>query len=161
MTTTSMTVRHDAFTLSRAFEAEPETVFALFADEPTWRRWFKMPGSGASYAHDFRVGGGDEARADFRMPDGRVERLENRATYLAIAEPHRVVFAYTATVDDIPRWASLVAVTLAADGDGTSLTWTEQVALLHASDGTGDQDLAHLRGGLQLRFNAMAAALRG
>jgi len=31
--------------------------------------------------------------------------------------------------------------------------------VLHPSDGTGDQDLAHLRGAIPLRFTAMASAL--
>lgn len=158
MTVTEASVRHDAFTLARRFEAGVAAVSSLFADEATWRRWFRMPGSSATYAHDFRVGGVDLATAEFRMPDGRIERLENRATYLAIDE-HRIVFSYVAVVDAVPRWSSLVTVELHPDGDGTELRWTEQVALLHASDGTGDQDLAHLRGGIRLRMNAMAAAL--
>jgi hypothetical protein len=32
--------------------------FAAFADEQMRRRWFLLPGSGASYRHEFRVGGG-------------------------------------------------------------------------------------------------------
>lgn len=159
MTTTAVPVRHDSFTLTRRFAADPAAVFGLFADEAVWRRWFRMPGSGATYTHDFRVGGGDTARSEFRMPDGRVERLENRATYLAIDPERRVSFAYVAVVDDIPRWSSLVTVELRPDPHGTELTWTEQVALLHPSDGSGDQDLAHLRGGIPLRLNAMASAL--
>jgi uncharacterized protein YndB with AHSA1/START domain len=153
--------RHDAFTLTRAFAAPPAAVFALFADEERWRRWFRMPGpsAGAEYTHDFRVGGGTTASSEFRMPDGRVEQLENRAAYLAI-EPDRLVsYAYVAIVDGILRWSSLVTVELAADGDGTALTWTEQVALLHPHDPTGEQDLAHLRGGVRLQHNAMALAL--
>jgi uncharacterized protein YndB with AHSA1/START domain len=117
------------------------------------------PSAGAEYTHDFRVGGGTTASSEFRMPDGRVEQLENRAAYLAI-EPDRLVsYAYVAIVDGILRWSSLVTVELAADGDGTALTWTEQVALLHPHDPTGEQDLAHLRGGVRLQHNAMALAL--
>jgi uncharacterized protein YndB with AHSA1/START domain len=161
VTTLATSLRHDSFTLTRHFEAAPAAVWQLFADEATWRRWFKMPGSAATYTHDFRVGGGDTASAEFRMPDGRVESLENRATYLAIDADRRLTYAYVAIVDGIPRWSALVTVELADDGDGTLLSWTEQVAVLHASDGSGDQDLAHLRGGVRLRFNAMTVALRG
>jgi uncharacterized protein YndB with AHSA1/START domain len=152
-------IRHDSFTLTRTFDAAPAGVFALFADEQLWRRWFRMPGSGATYAHDFRVGGVDHATSTFRMPDGRIEGVENRATYLAIETDRRISYAYVAIVDDIPRWSSLVTVELAPAGAGTDVSWTEQVALLATSDATGDQDLAHLRGGLQLRFNALKAAL--
>jgi len=153
--------RHDSFTLIRRFDAPPTALFALFADEARWRRWFKMPGSRASYAHDFRVGGGDRASAEFRMLDGRVERVENVAAYLAIEDDRRISYAYVGIVDGIARWSSLVTVELHADGDGTQLSWTEQVAVLQPSDGSGDQDIAHLRGAMPLRFNAMAEALRG
>ena len=151
--------RHDSFTLTRRFDATPDAVFALFADEERWRRWFRMPGSSATYAHDFRVGGGDRATAEFRMPDGRVETLENVATYFAIEAGRRISYAYVAIVDGIPRWSSLVTIELTPDVDGTELSWTEQVALLHPSDADGDQDLAHLRGAIPMRFNAMRAAL--
>jgi uncharacterized protein YndB with AHSA1/START domain len=152
-------IRHDSFTVTRTFDATPSGVFALFADEGLWRRWFRMPGSGATYAHDFRVGGLDHAASTFRMPDGRIESVENRATYLAIETDRRISYAYVAIVDDIPRWSSLVTVELSPIGAGTELSWTEQVALLATTDVTGDQDLAHLRGGLPLCLNAMKAAL--
>ena len=151
--------RHDSFTLTRHFDAPPSAVFALFADEDRWRPWFRIPGSNATYAHDFRVGGGDRATAEFRMPDGRVESLENVATYLTIDADRRISYAYVAIVDGIPRWSSLVTVELSEDAGGTELSWTEQVAVLHPSDVNGDQDLAHLRGAIPMRFNGMKAAL--
>lgn len=153
--------RHESFELTRRFEATPSAVFALFADEERWRRWFRMPGpsAGTEYSHDFRVGGGTTASSSFRMPDGRVEQLANRATYLAIEADSLVCYAYVAIVDGIPRWSSLVTVELAPDGDSTELTWTEQVALLHPHDPTGEQDLAHLRGGVRMQHTAMALAL--
>ena len=148
-------VAHESFTVSRPFDASPAAIFRLFSDEPTWRRWFRMPGSAATYAHDFRVGGTDHATSEFRMPDGRVERLENSATYLAITPERRIVYVYETRIDDIPRWASLVTVELTPDADGTEVSWTEQVAfLVHGPD-----DLPHLRGAIQLRFNAMKLAL--
>ena len=148
-------VVHESFTVTRRFDATPADFVRLFSDEPTWRRWFRMPGSAATYAHDFRVGCTDHATSEFRMPDGRVERLENSATYLAITPEQRIVYAYEARVDDIPRWASLVTVELRADADGTELSWTEQVAVL-APDADA---VPHLRGAIQLRFTAMKLAL--
>lgn len=148
---------HDTLVLTRRFEMVPGQVFRLFADEGLWRRWFRLPGTGGQYHHDFRVGGGDIASSEFRMPDGRIERLENRATYLAIDPDHRISYAYVAVVDGIPRWSSLVTVELNADISGTVMTWTEQVAILTASE--GGQDIAHLRGAIALRFNAMSLAL--
>lgn len=153
--------RHASFELSRRFDAPPAAVFALFADEERWRRWFRMPGPSAEaeYRHDFRVGGGTSASSVFRMPDGRVEKLANRAAYLAIEPGRLIAYAYVTTIDGIPRWSSLVTVELAVDGDGTELRWTEQVALLSPHDPTGEQDLAHLRGGVRLQHNGMALAL--
>lgn len=132
-----------------------------------------MPGSGATYEHDFRVGGGETARALFTTLDSPTEHLENESHYLELADDRRIVFAYRAVVDAAVRWASLVTVELGvADDDdaafaggsspttmSTYLTWTEQVALLRASDGDGDVDLAHLRGGIQLRLNALELAV--
>ncbi|MCU1556616.1 MAG: hypothetical protein JWN09_611, partial [Microbacteriaceae bacterium] len=70
MTPQTGQTRHDAFTLTRRLDASPHQVFGLFADTELWRKWFRMPGSGASYEHDFRVGGGDRARSTFTQPDG-------------------------------------------------------------------------------------------
>ena len=56
------------------------------------------------------------------------------------------------------RWASLVTVELAADGHGTVLRWTEQVAFLIASERPED-DLLHLRGAVRLRLDGLAAAI--
>ena len=152
---TDTSVQHESFTLTRRFEASPAEVFSLFSDEATWRRWYRMPGSSATYAHDFRVGGIDHATAEFRHPDCRLEPVENWATYLEITPDERIVYAYRAVVDDIPRWASLATLVLTPDADGTEVSWTEQVAFLQP----GPDDLPHLRGGIQLRFNAMKLAL--
>jgi len=152
---TDTSVLHESFTLTRRFEATPAEMFGLFADEATWRRWFRMPGSSATYSHDFRVGGVDHAAAEFRQPDGRIEPVENWATYLEITPAERIVYAYRAVVDGIPRWASLATLVLTPDAGGTELSWTEQVAFLRP----GPDDLAHLRGGIPLRFNAMKLAL--
>src|SRR5215471_9453868 len=138
-----MPTRHDSFALTRHFDAPPAAVFALFADTQLWRRWFRMPGSRAAYEHDFRVGGMDLASSDFTHPDGRVERLVNRAGYLYIEPDLRVVYAYQTIVNGLPRWASLVTIELNPDENGTELSWTEQVAFITAT-GDGSHDLPHL-----------------
>jgi hypothetical protein len=60
----------------------------------------------------------------------------------------------------VRRWASLVTVELTAlpAGDGTRPRHAEQHAYL-AYAGDGAQDIAHLRGSMNLRLNALAAAL--
>lgn len=151
-------VRHDTFTISRRLEAAPAAVFAAFADSDVRRRWFRLPGSGAVYRHEFRVGGGETAHSTFSVLGSAPERLEYRSRYVDIVPERRIVFVYESTVDDLLRWTSLATVLLADDSGSTLLTWTEQVAFL-VRTGDGSADLPHLRGATSLRLNGLAAAL--
>ncbi|PJJ63521.1 SRPBCC domain-containing protein [Compostimonas suwonensis] len=155
----ALDVRHDTFVITRALDAPPASVFAAFADERIRRRWFRLPGTGASYRHEFRVGGGENAHSTFPLPDADPEELAYRSRYLDIVADRRIVFSYESIVDDVPRWVSLVTVLIADDGDGSTLTWTEQVAFLTRT-GDGSADLPHLRGGTALRLNGLGAALQ-
>jgi uncharacterized protein YndB with AHSA1/START domain len=152
-------VRHDTFTISRHFDVPPREVFTAFADAPIRRRWFRLPGSEASYEHDFRVGGGDTARTTFTGLDAAPEQLEYRSRYIDITSTHRIVYGYEAIVDGELRWTSLVTVLLDAETDGTRLEWTEQVTFLRYTK-DGSVDLAHLRGAGALRLNGLDAALK-
>ncbi|GIF09267.1 SRPBCC domain-containing protein [Actinoplanes siamensis] len=152
-------VRHDTFTISRHLGVPPGEVFTAFADTAIRRRWFRLPGRGASYEHDFRVGGGETGRSTFNGLDTPPERLEYRSWYIDIAGTHRIVYGYEAVVDGERRWTSLVTVRLDAEQDGTCLEWTEQATFLRYA-GDGGADLAHLRGASVLRLNGLNAALR-
>ncbi len=154
----ALDVRHDTFTIERRFDAAPAAVFAAFANEQTRRRWFRLPGQGASYRHEFRVGGGEDATSTFTIPDAAPERLAYHSHYLDIVQDRRIVFSYTSSVGDVPRWTALVTVLLADDETGCRLTWTEQVAFLTRT-GDGSADFPHLRGGTTLRLNGLTAAL--
>lgn len=158
-TTPEPGVTHDTFSITRSFDVDRATLFAAFADDRRRRRWIRMPGTGSTYEHDFRVGGGEDARSTFSVPGAHAERLQNRSRYLDIVPEGRIVFVYEAIVDDITRWASLVTVMFedAPDG-GTTLTWTEQAAFL-VRTGDGSADLPHLRTGTALRLNGIPAAL--
>ncbi|MET8231195.1 SRPBCC domain-containing protein [Micromonospora sp. NPDC005298] len=152
-------VRHDTFTISRHLDVPPDEVFTAFADTEVRRRWFRLPGSGASSEHDFRVGGGETARSTFTGLDTAPELLEYRSRYIDIANAHRIIYGYEAVVDGVLRWTSLVTVGLAAEADGTRLDWTEQVTFVRYT-GDGGVDLAHLRGASVLRLNGLDAALQ-
>ncbi|MEU1495569.1 SRPBCC domain-containing protein [Streptomyces sp. NPDC005776] len=152
-------VRHDTFAISRHLEVPSDEVYLAFSDTAIRRRWFRLPGSGASYEHDFRVGGGETARSTFTGLDTAPELLENRSRYIDIAAEHRIVYGYEAIVDGELRWTSLVTVRLDAETGGTRLEWTEQVTFLRYT-GDGSADLAHLRGASALRLNGLAAALK-
>lgn len=151
-------VRHDTFTISRLLGVPPDEVFTAFADTAIRRRWFRLPGSGARYEHDFRIGGGETARSTMTGPDTPPERLEYRSRYIDIVDNHRIVYGYEAVVDDLLRWTSLVTVRLDAEQQGCRLEWTEQATFLRCT-GDGSVDLAHLRGGSVLRLNGLDAAL--
>jgi uncharacterized protein YndB with AHSA1/START domain len=151
-------VRHDTFTVTLRLSVPPGEVFRAFADSGIRRRWFKLPGSGASYEHDFRVGGGETAHSTFPNLDTPQERLKYWSRYLDITPDVRIVYVYESHVDEVLRWTSLVTVELHAEADGTGLSWTEQVAFV-APTGDGDHDLRHVRGGTRLRLNGLVAAL--
>lgn len=155
----ALDVRHDTFVITRSLQASTSEVFGAFADNEVRRRWFRLPGSGATYDHEFAVGGGEIAQSTFTGLDTPPERLEYRSHYLDIVTDRRIVYAYRSTVDAIPRWTSLVTVLLADDAGSTRLTWTEQAAFL-ARTGDGAADLPHLRGATSLRLNGLAVALR-
>lgn len=153
-------VRHETFSITRDFDANRADLFAVFADDRLRRQWFRMPGTGSVYDHDFHIGGGEEASSTFVMLDGQAEKLRNRSRYLDIIPDRRIVFVYEAIVDDVTRWVSLVTVTLADTEMGRStLTWTEQVTFLKRT-GDGSADLPHLRTGTTLRLNGIPAALK-
>jgi len=154
-------VRHEIFSIARVLEADRATVFEAFSEDHVRRRWVRLPGSGATYDHVFRVGGGEDASSTFVLPDGSEEQLRNRSRYLDIVSDRRIVFVYEAIVNAVTRWASLVTVTFEdADGGGSALTWTEQVSFL-ARTGDGSADLPHLRTGTTLRMNGLSAAIGG
>jgi uncharacterized protein YndB with AHSA1/START domain len=151
-------IRHDTFTVTLRLSVPPSEVFRAFADSGLRRRWFKLPGRGATYEHDFRVGGGETAYSTFTTLDTPPQRLKYWSRYLDIAPDVRIVYVYESHVDGVLRWTSLTTVELHAEADGTELSWTEQVAFV-APTGDGRDDLRHVRGGTRLRLNGLVAAL--
>lgn len=154
-------VLHGTFAVERDLYAPPPQVFQAFADPEVRTRWFRMPSTpeGTSHDMDFRVGGYERASGTFApMGTKAKERLRYNSTFIDIATNERVVFTYDFTLDGVRRWTSLVTVELAAIGDGTHLTRTEQYAYL-AYTADGEQDIAHLKGSTTLHLNALAAAL--
>jgi uncharacterized protein YndB with AHSA1/START domain len=150
-------VIHGSFSVSVELDSPPEQVFAAYADPELRRRWFRVPGSESEHELDFRVGGQEASRGVF-APSGVPEHLEYRSTFLDIVPGERIVYSYSFTLDGVPRWASLVTVALTAAGAGSVLDHVEDFAFLaYAGDGTND--VAHLKGGTRLQYNALAVAL--
>jgi len=144
--------------VTRVFvRARPEDVFDTLAGTATRPRWLRLPGKEVARHHDIRVAGEERVSSTMRIGDHE-ERLEHRSTFLAIDPPRRLQTAYVAIVDDLPRWSSLVDVRIADDADGAALTWSESF-LFSVLSGDGADDVAHLRGGVRLRLNALQALL--
>ncbi|WP_205327919.1 SRPBCC domain-containing protein [Glycomyces sp. YM15] len=150
-------VVHGTAAHSRLLAASPARVWSAFAELPLRDRWFRIPGEDAVHELDFRVGGGETARALF-APSGTPELVDWRSHFFDLVEPRRLVFGYELQVDGVRRTVSLVTVELAPEGDGTRLDYTEQYALT-ALTGDGSQDEAHLKGSLLFLFNRLEAAL--
>jgi uncharacterized protein YndB with AHSA1/START domain len=130
-------VLHRTFSVERAYPVPPARVFAAFANPETKRRWF-AEGAGFEvdeFTLDFRVGGFERTR--FRFVGGAPVR--NDSLFLDIVPDERIVFAYSLTAEEVRTSAALTTVELAADGGGTRLLLTEQVAFLDGVDGTASR----------------------
>ena len=65
--------------------------------------------------------------------------MRNDTLFLAIVPDERIVFAYSLSVAEVRTSAALTTVELAADGGGTRLLLTEQVAFLDGVDGSASR----------------------
>ncbi|MCD5313333.1 SRPBCC domain-containing protein [Kineosporia babensis] len=153
-------VRHHTFTVSRELDAPPETVFRVFAEDELRRIWFKLPGRGAQYSFDFRIGGEEHHESTFTQLDGPDEHVVNRGHWIDIVPQRRMVQHYGTAISGVRMWTALLTVELyeLPEGNGTLLDWTEQVAFLNYR-GDGGIDLQHLRGATGLRLNGLAKAV--
>ena len=99
-----------------------------------------MPGESAwrskIVSHDFRVGGG--RLMTFGAP-GDVQYKED-CRYEDIVDDQRICYAMTISRDDARITTSLVTVELAARGNGTVLTVTDQIAILDGGDTAADRE---------------------
>jgi uncharacterized protein YndB with AHSA1/START domain len=131
-------VVHRTLSVERTYPAPPARVFAAFADAGTKRRWFAEDAGFEvdEFALDFRVGGFERTR--FRAVGGGPGR--NDTLFLDIVAGERIVFAYALNAGEVRTSAALTTVELAADGGGTRLLLTEQVAFLDGVDGTAGRE---------------------
>ena len=130
-------VVHRTFAVERTYPATPARVFAAFADPGTKRRWLaEGPGVEVDdFTLDFRVGGFERAR--FRVGGDAPGR--NDTLFLDVVPDERIVFAYSLSAGGVRASAALTTVELAADGVGTRLLLTEQVAFLDGVDGAASR----------------------
>ena len=131
-------VIHNTFVIERSYQAQPERVFAAFSDPIKKRRWFAEGDRHEvqSYEMDFRVGGQEHAR--FQFKEGTpVQGLicTNDTSYLEIVPDHRIVFASTMTIGGRCISAALGTVEFLASDKGTDLIFTHQAAFFEGADG--------------------------
>lgn len=124
---------HATIVIERKFAVPPERVFAAFSDPMKKRKWF-AEGEGFkidSYELDFRVGGREITRMHF----ADFPACTNDTYFLVILPAHRIVFAYTMTMNGQTFSSSHVTVEITATSSGTNMLFTEQAAFFEKSDG--------------------------
>ena len=124
-------VVHDTFVIKRTYPASPARVFAAFGDAAIKSQWFGEPG-GSSTPHelDFRVGGRESLRG--QIPTGPSFTYD--ALYHDIVDGERIIYSYEMTMDGRRISVSVATIELAAEGDGTRFTLTQQGAFLDGLD---------------------------
>lgn len=128
---TERSVTHATFAIDRAYAAEPERVFAAWADPTAKRRWFSGSGEASpEYELDFQVGGRELNYGG--PPDGPVYTYDAR--YREIVSPERIVYTYDMFMDETLISVSVVTVEFRRQDAGTRLIYTEHGAFLDGSD---------------------------
>jgi uncharacterized protein YndB with AHSA1/START domain len=128
----STPIHHGSFSITRQLAATPARVFGAFAQLQAKHQWFgSSPGFEIHEATlDFRVGGAELWHG--KHANGMTFR--NDTTYHHIEADSRIVYCYTMTINGVVMSTSLLSIELRAEGTGTELRLTEQIAVL---DGSG------------------------
>jgi uncharacterized protein YndB with AHSA1/START domain len=124
---------HATIVIERTYPVPPERAFAAFSDPAKKRRWF-TEGEGFkidSYELDFRVGGREQTRMHF----SDFPQCTNDTYFLVIVPNHRIVFAYTMTMEGHAFSSSQATFEFAPSQSGTNLIFTEQAAFFEKADG--------------------------
>jgi uncharacterized protein YndB with AHSA1/START domain len=124
------TAEHGTFVLRRMYPVTPSRVFAAWSSRDSKARWFGAGGEMPGFELDFRVGGMETLSGG--PPGGPVHTY--RATYQEIVPNERIVYGYTMDADGVRISVSVTTVEFAADGGGTTLTFTEQGVFLDGGD---------------------------
>jgi uncharacterized protein YndB with AHSA1/START domain len=148
---------HGEFELVRHFAAPIGEVWAAYADGELRHRWHRVPGRDSRLVLDFRTDGSEVLTGSFAA-SGYLEAIDSRLRFLDISRHEQILATHVFTLDGVRRWVSLVTVTFEPVADGTRVRHREQYAFLVWS-GDGAHDRAHLRGSVNLSFNALDAVL--
>ena len=146
------TTQHDTFVIERHYPVKPARVFAAWADPVAKARWFAGSGAAKSDGRelDFRVGGRERVRT--AVPGGPVHAFDGE--YRDIVTDQRIVYCYDMYVGEARISVSLATVEFYAEGSGTRMVFTEQVAFLDGYDDAGSRER-----GTQKLLEQLAASL--
>ena len=150
---------HGEFDLIRDFATPVAGVWSAYADPDLRHRWHRIPGRDSQLTLDFRNDGSETLTGSFAA-SGEVEVIDSRMRFLDISPHERIVSAHVFALNGVRRWVSLVTVTFTPVEGGTRVRHHEQYAFL-AWSGDGAHDRAHLRGSMNLSFNALDVVLDG
>jgi uncharacterized protein YndB with AHSA1/START domain len=119
---------HSTFVIERRFTVAPANVFNSWASAELKKRWFSCDDAMVSteFSLDFRPGGREINRVS--IPGGEVHMFQG--VYLDIVTDRRIIYAYDMHLGEKRISASLATVVFEAEGRGTKMTFTEQIAFL-------------------------------
>lgn len=136
--TTTRSVAHASFTLTRDFPVAVERVFQAFADPEQKAAWFgdSIDWDSTEQVYDFRVGGREVAEGRFH--NGPVSRFE--AVYTDIVDNERIVLSYDMWIDGRHISTSAAAYEFETVDGGTRYTHTEHGIHLDGDSGAAREE---------------------
>lgn len=146
---------HGTFTLKRVWTAPPGRVFGAWSDPHLKAQWFTGPPERWTLLRrsmDFRVGGLEVLEGRFNE-SGTVTLFEAR--YHVIEPARRLVYTYDLHHSGRFHSVTLSSLELEAEGNGTRVSYTEQIVFLGGKDGT-----ANRRHGTGLQFDMIETTLQ-
>lgn len=117
---------HDSFTIEHVYHNCRDHVWAAWSVPEKKGAWF----GGQDHSLDFRPGGSERSV----FVDGMGEHV-NDTRYFDILDRRRIVLAYSMSLNGRVHTVSLATILFADEGDGTRVTYTEQMCVIPPSDG--------------------------
>lgn len=133
-----MTIAHADFRFERHYPYTPAQVFSAFSEPDLRSQWFGNAGGFTDYEWnlDFRVGGGEFSAGS--SPDRQHHAFKSRFHDIVAAQ--QIVFTYDLLIDHELISVSLGTFEFIAEGDGTSLVFSEQGAFFGGPEAAAQRE---------------------
>jgi len=134
----SHSIVHGSFTLTRVYDASVARVFQAFADAEAKSKWFSGPPGWklVKRVFDFREGGREHVSG--RFDNGTVTSFD--AIYHDIVENERIIYSYVMEMSGRRISVSQASLQFKAEGQGTKFTITEYGDFLDGYDDAGSRE---------------------